>query len=62
MNLEKLKELRKANKLSQENMARRLDLSLRGYQVKERGETEFTVSELVKLSDILEVEVTELVK
>lgn len=62
MNLEKLKELRLANKLSQENMARRMNKSLRGYQIKERGETEFTVSELIKLSDILEVEVIELLK
>ena len=62
MNLELLKSKRKASKLSQEAMARSLDLSLRGYQVKERGETEFTVTELKKIADILEINVIELIK
>ena len=46
MNIEALKDLRKQNKFSQEEMARTLNISLRGYQLKEKGETEFLFSEI----------------
>ena len=37
----KLKGLRKENKFSQEEMARTLNISLRAYQLKEKGLNEF---------------------
>ena len=46
-----LRELRKQNKLSQEEMARTLNISLRAYQLKEKGNNEFLLSELITMSD-----------
>ncbi len=51
MNTEILKELRKQNKFSQEEMARTLNISLRAYQLKEKGNNEFLLSELITMSD-----------
>ena len=51
MNTEGLKQLRKDNKFSQEEMARTLNISLRAYQLKEKGESELKLSELIILSD-----------
>ena len=51
MNTEILKELRKQNKFSQEEMARTLNISLRAYQLKEKGLNEFLLSELITMSD-----------
>ena len=53
MNTEVLKQLRKNNKFSQEEMARTIGISLRAYQLKEKGETEFLFSEIVKIADKL---------
>ena len=51
MNNEVLKQLRKSNKFSQEEMARTLDISLRAYQLKEKGQNEFLFSEVIKLAE-----------
>ncbi len=51
MNIEALKQLRKENKFSQEEMARTLNISLRAYQLKEKGDNEFLLSELITMSD-----------
>ena len=51
MNNMALRELRKQNKLSQEEMARTLNISLRAYQLKEKGDNEFLLSELITMSD-----------
>ena len=51
MNIEALKQLRKENKFSQEEMARTLNISLRAYQLKEKGNNEFLLSELITMSD-----------
>ena len=49
--MEALKQLRKSNKISQEEMARTLNISLRAYQLKEKGNNEFLLSELITMSD-----------
>jgi DNA-binding XRE family transcriptional regulator len=51
LNNEVLKQLRKSNKFSQEEMARTLDISLRAYQLKEKGQNEFLFSEVIKLAE-----------
>ena len=54
--MEALKQLRKSNKISQEEMARTLNISLRAYQLKEKGESELKLSEIVKIADKLGLE------
>ena len=49
--METLKQLRKNSKISQEEMARTLNISLRAYQLKEKGESELKLSELIILAD-----------
>ena len=49
--MEALKQLRKNSKISQEEMARTLNISLRAYQLKEKGESELKLSELIILAD-----------
>ena len=51
MNVEILKQLRKESKFSQEEMARTLNISLRAYQLKEKGESELKLSELIILAN-----------
>lgn len=53
MNLDRLKEIRKEQKLSQENIARALDISLRSYQMKEKGSNSFTFDEVIKIANAL---------
>ena len=57
----KLKELRKNQKISQEEMARAIGISLRAYQLKEKGETEFLFSEIVKIADKLGLELNDFI-
>ena len=61
MNTEVLKQLRKNNKFSQEEMARTIGISLRAYQLKEKGETEFLFSEIVKIADKLGLELNDFI-
>ena len=49
--MDNLKQLRKNNKFSQEEMARTLNISLRAYQLKEKGESELKLSELIVLAN-----------
>jgi transcriptional regulator with XRE-family HTH domain len=56
-----LRELRKQNKFSQEEMARTIGISLRAYQLKEKGETEFLFSEIVKIADKLGLELNDFI-
>jgi len=56
-NIRKLRELRL---LSREQMALELSLSLSGYGRLERGETDLTLTRLKLISDILNVDITEL--
>ncbi|WP_250674413.1 helix-turn-helix transcriptional regulator (plasmid) [Paraclostridium ghonii] len=62
MNLDRLKELRKEQKLSQEHIARALDISLRSYHMKENGENSFTFDEIIKIANILDLDVIDFVR
>ena len=57
----KLKGLRKENKFSQEEMARTLNISLRAYQLKEKGESELKLSELIILADKFNMNLTDFI-
>ena len=59
--MEALKELRKNNKFSQEEMARTLNISLRAYQLKEKGESELKLSELITLADKFNMNLTDFI-
>ena len=61
MNVEILKQLRKESKFSQEEMARTLNISLRAYQLKEKGEKEFSFSQIIAIANKLEIELTEFI-
>ena len=56
-----LKQLRKINKFSQEEMARTLNISLRAYQLKEKGESELKLSELIILADKFNMNLTDFI-
>ena len=59
--MDNLKQLRKNNKFSQEEMARTLNISLRAYQLKEKGESELKLSELVILADKFNMNLTDFI-
>ena len=59
--METLKQLRKNSKISQEEMARTLNISLRAYQLKEKGESELKLSEIVKIADKLGLELNDFI-
>ena len=59
--MDNLKQLRKNNKFSQEEMARTLNISLRAYQLKEKGESELKLSELIILADKFDMNLTDFI-
>ena len=59
--MDNLKQLRKNNKFSQEEMARTLNISLRDYQLKEKGESELKLSELIILADKFNMNLTDFI-
>ena len=59
--MEALKQLRKNSKISQEEMARTLNISLRAYQLKEKGESELKLSELIILADKFNMSLTDFI-
>ena len=59
--VEALKQLRKNSKISQEEMARTLNISLRAYQLKEKGESELKLSELITLADKFNMNLTDFI-
>ena len=59
--MEALKQLRKNSKISQEEMARTLNISLRAYQLKEKGESELKLSELMILADKFNMNLTDFI-
>ena len=59
--MEALKQLRKNNKFSQEEMARTLNISLRAYQLKEKGESELKLSELIILANKFNMNLTDFI-
>ena len=61
MNSLVLRELRMQTKFSHEEMARTLNISLRAYQLKEKGESELKLSELIILADKFEMNLTDFI-
>ena len=61
MNTEILKQIRRSQKISQEEMARSLNISLRAYQLKEKGESELKLSELIILADKFNMNLTDFI-
>ena len=59
--MEALKQLRKSNKVSQEEMARTLNISLRAYQLKEKGDNEFLLSELITMANKFNMSLTDFI-
>ena len=59
--METLKQLRKNSKISQEEMARTLNISLGAYQLKEKGESELKLSELITLADKFNMNLTDFI-
>ena len=59
--MEALKKLRKNSKISQEEMARTLNISLRAYQLKEKGESELKLSELIILANKFNMNLTDFI-
>ena len=57
---EKIKDLRKAQGLSQEEVAMKLEMSANGYGGIERGEVDIKLSRLQQLSELFGVELIEL--
>ena len=61
MNTEILKQIRRSQKISQEEMARSLNISLRAYQLKEKAENEFLFSEILKIANKLGLELNDFI-
>lgn len=58
---EKIREYRDEKKLTQAEVAEKLDISVTAYSKIERGLTELTLLRLYQLVEIFEVDVTELI-
>ncbi|MBX3103320.1 MAG: helix-turn-helix transcriptional regulator [Bacteroidetes bacterium] len=58
---EKIRQLRQLKGFSQEYMANMLEMSLSGYGKIERNETDVSFSRLQQISELLEVDIAELV-
>ncbi|MDO4698530.1 MAG: helix-turn-helix transcriptional regulator [Pasteurellaceae bacterium] len=57
---EKLKLIREMNKLTQENMAEKLDMSVTGYAKIERGQTNVSLEKLKQIAMIFNINVAQL--
>lgn len=58
--LEKIRKFRELKGLSREEMASELALSISGYGKLERGEVELSIQRLIEISDVLDIEPSEL--
>lgn len=56
-----IRDIRESKKLTQQEMAERLNLSVTGYSKIERGETELTAKRLYQIADALEIGLYDLV-
>ncbi len=56
----KIRELRKENDWTQEEMGKRMNLSRNGYAKLESGERKLSLDKLQKIADIFQVDITEL--
>ena len=62
INLTKLKSIRTSMKISQEEMARTIGISLRSYQMKESGKNEFSFKDMVCIALKLDMSIFDLLK
>ena len=62
INLTKLKSMRMSMKISQEDMARTIGISLRSYQMKESGKNEFSFREMACIALKLDISIFDLLK
>ena len=62
INLVKLKSMRMSMKISQEEMARTIGISLRSYQMKESGRNDFSLKEIVCISSKFNMDTLDLLK
>jgi transcriptional regulator with XRE-family HTH domain len=58
---EKIRHLRESKNWSQEEIAEKLNMSPSGYSKIERGETKVAIPKLIKIAEILEVDLIELI-
>ncbi len=58
--IENIKKFRELKNITREELADRLEMSLSGYSKLERGEVELSVSKLYRISEILEVSVSQI--
>jgi transcriptional regulator with XRE-family HTH domain len=58
---EKIRTLREEKNWSQEEMAKRLNMSVNGYSKIERGETKAYIPKLEQIADVFEVDLIELI-
>lgn len=62
INLAKLKSIRTSMKISQEDMARAIGISLRSYQMKESGKNDFLLKEIISISLKLNMNIFDFLK
>jgi len=58
--IENIKKFRELKNMTREELADRLEMSLSGYSKLERGEVELTLSKLYRISEILEISVSQI--
>ena len=59
---EAIKTYRELRKISREDMADQLEMSVSGYAKIERGETDLSISKLHKIAEILNVDIEQILK
>lgn len=58
LNIENLRKMRKSKKVSQEVMAAALGITSRSYQRKEEGKQKVSLEDVLKIAEVLGVQVT----
>lgn len=58
---ENIRRIRKSRKMTQEDMAARLDISLTAYRDLERGSTNIMNANIIRIAELLEISVEELI-
>lgn len=58
---ENIRRIRKSRKMTQEDMAARLDISLTAYRDIERGSTNIMNANIIRIAELLEISVEELI-
>lgn len=58
---EKIRKLREAKEWSQEQMAKKMHMSLSGYSKIERGETKLYLDKLEQIAQVLDIDIVELI-